>query len=321
MEGINIVKIDEFENELSERIAGKIQEIHGKKVTIEPKITYKTNIAKQALVVHFEDTNISPTLYTEELFKQYADGISLDDIVTEMSDLIYNAYKDKPMLPELTVEEAKKHIILDLVNTKMNQELLKDAPSFTILNGELSAIPRWQISDEASFIVKNSLVSTLKLTPEEVLQMGQQNVNNQEFEIHSMSDILKGMLGEDVPNMEEPKMLVITNDRKLHGANALLSEDTLKQVYEQMGEQRYAIIPSSIHEVIAIPVEESMNPADIRSLICEVNSTTLDPEEVLSDQLMIYDGTKLSLVGNTIDMETPAVDKMKFDRPLMALGM
>lgn len=314
-------RIKEFENELSEKIEDMMYKRYGKLVDIEPKNTIKTNGEKPALIVRFEDSPISPTLYTEELFTEYVNGKSIDNIVYEMSEVVYNAYINVPELPQLTEEEARKHITLNVVNTKMNKQLLENTPHFEILGGELSAIPRWQISDEASFIVKNSLISKLGLTPEEVLQIGQQNVNNQEFKILSMNDLLQGMFGEDVPNMEEPKMLVITNDCKLHGSNVLLSDETLKKVYEQMEEQRYAIIPSSINEVIAIPVDESMNPADIRSLICEVNSTTVEPEEVLSDQLMMYDGNKLSLVGNTFEMESPEVNTMKFDRPLMTLGM
>ena len=238
-----------------------------------------------------------------------------------MSEVVYNAYINVPELPQLTEEEARKHITLNVVNTKMNKQLLENTPHFEILGGELSAIPRWQISDEASFIVKNSLISELGLTPEEVLQIGQQNINNQEFKIHSMSDLLKGILGEEVPSMEGPKMLVATTENKLHGANILLSEEGLKQIYEQFGEQRYAVILSSIHEIIAFGIDESINPSDIKSLIHEVNTTTVEAEERLSDELFMYDGNKLSMVGNTFEMESPEVDTMKFDRPLMTFGM
>ena len=314
-------RIKEFENELSEKLEDMLYKRYGKLVDIEPKNTIKTNGEKPALIVRFEDSPMSPTLYSEELFAQYVNGKSIDNIVNEMSEVIYNAYVNTPEMPELTIEEAIKHIKLNVINSEMNKQLLEDTPHFNILEGELSAIPRWYVSDEASFIVKNNLVSQLGMTPEEVLQIGQHNINNQEYVIQSMNDLLQGMLGMEVPTVEEPKMLVITSERMFHGANALLSDETLKQVFEEMGEQRYAIIPSSVNEIIALEIDENMNPVDIRSLICEVNSTIVEPEEVLSNQLIMYDGNKLSLVGNTMEMESPEVDMMKFEKQVMTMSM
>ncbi len=98
-----------------------------------------------------------------------------------------------------------------------------------------------------------------------------------------------------------PDMIVMSNEDKLQGANVLLSQKTLDELHEKIGD--YVIIPSSIHEVIALPITDEMSPQQMREMVQEVNGTQVAPEERLSDQIMIYNGQKLSLVGDTFKPE------------------
>ena len=43
-------------------------------------------------------------------------------------------------------------------------------------------------------------------------------------------------------------------------------------------------------------------------MVQEINGTEVAPEERLSDNIMKYDGHKLSLVGESFKMETPTAD-------------
>jgi len=294
---------------------------YGLSVEAEVHPVMKTNVEKQGITVHFKDSNIAPTVYVDEAFQQYVDGdVSISKVVEKMCEGAYEAHKHSPELPELTPDEAKKHITLTLVNTERNEQLLAQAPHFEI--GDLSAIPRWYINDNASFVVNNDIASSLMMTPDEVLSIGQQNINAQEFEIKPMQEILRDMFSAEgmdpemmdmmmPPDMAGTQMIVMTSPSHTNGANSLLSEKALNQVHDMLGD--YIVLPSSIHEVICIPADDRMSPEELRKMVHEVNVTQVAPQDFLSDNIMEYDGQKLSVVRDDLKMDSPKVDGPKLD--------
>ncbi len=83
-------------------------------------------------------------------------------------------------------------------------------------------------------------------------------------------------------------MYVLTNRQRLNGACCILYQDVLKQVAGRLGDSLY-ILPSSIHEVIAIPASASGNPKELSQLVQEINIAEVAPEEILSDHAYYYD--------------------------------
>ena len=268
----------------------------------------KTNTKKIGITVKVSDGDkpiIAPTVYPDN----YAD-FNFDEKVDAMARAVNEGIKHRPELPELTAEEARRHITLTVMNAEKNAERLETTPHFLFADGELAAVPRWRISENASFIVSNDLAAHMGLTPDEVLQIGQQNINSQHFEAESMRETLMKMMGQDIPPeimmemlppMSGPEMIVMSNEQKMQGASVLLSQQTLDELHEKNGD--YVIIPSSIHEVIAVPITDDISPDELRAMVKEVNGTQVAPEEQLSDNIMMYDGQKLSLVGDTFKLE------------------
>jgi len=78
--------------------------------------------------------------------------------------------------------------------------------------------------------------------------------------------------------------IVATNKTKLHGAIAIKDIDKISQVADRYGID-LAIIPSSIHEILLVPVigdgEEQLS--GLHTMIEDINKTQLKPEEVLSN--------------------------------------
>ena len=308
MENEKFNSIEEFASELAQRIRQAMYDQHGLVVEAESHLANKTNdVDKQGITVHFEgSSDMAPTVYVEDAFDQFNDGIrTFEEIVNGMTSAIYDARLNQPELPEFTADEAKKHITLTLVNTAMNQELLSKTPHFEILGGELSAIPRWYLDENASFVVHNDLCGSMGLTPDEVLKIGMDHINSQHFEARPLQDILAEMMGGDfmdMPPMDGPQMIVLSSENRIQGANALLSEDALNDVYEMLGCQ-YVILPSSIHELLCLPLSEDVVPDELRSMVHEVNLTQVAPEERLSDNVFFYDGIKLSVVRDGFGCE------------------
>ena len=52
------------------------------------------------------------------------------------------------------------------------------------------------------------------------------------------------------------------------------------------------MIPSSVHEMIIVPMTESITRKELDQMVKEVNENVVDPEEILSDHVYIYDAGK-----------------------------
>ena len=83
-------------------------------------------------------------------------------------------------------------------------------------------------------------------------------------------------------------MYVLTNDTKLNGAAMLLCPATMDKVAEQVGSSYYIIL-SSIHETLIVPFSDDLNVDQLRQMVHEVNSTQVAPDEILSDNVYVYD--------------------------------
>lgn len=315
--------LEEFTVKLSEALESSMNAIYGVDVTAQVSPVLKTNGEQLGINVHFDDSNIAPTVYSEKAFEQYQEGFSLKEIADKMSQTVFEAHKQSPEIPEFTLEEAKRSITLTLVNTERNEQMLENTPHFEV--GDLSAIPRWYISEEASFVVHNDMAAKLMLTPDEVLQIGQANINAQQFEIKPMQEILKEMFVRDgmdpdmvdmmLPDADGPQMIVMSSQNHVQGSNSLLSEDALNQVHDML-DGDFIVLPSSIHEVICVPVTEDMKADDLRAMVREVNMTQVAPNEFLSDNIMKYDGQKLKMVMDDIKMDAPKIKAPDMDRAM-----
>lgn len=283
---------------------------YGIQASVEHTKVLKTNGEVDALQVRFDNTNISPIIYLDEIYNQYKNGMATEQIAQHMANTIVVAQRQSPVLPNITKEEAQKAIRLVLVNSERNEKLLQKVPHFEV--GDLSAIPRWFISDEMSFLVTDGVAGSLLLTGDEVLQMGLRNNNATKFEVASIEEMLWGMKAQDVADyseseevsMQKPSMVVMTSKNRIQGASAILSKEALEQVVEKLQSKEFYILPSSIHEVICIPAEGDLVPNDLRTMVREVNATLVSPQEFLSDNIMKYDGHKIELVRDEVKLDT-----------------
>ena len=91
----------------------------------------------------------------------------------------------------------------------------------------------------------------------------------------------------------ELPMYILTNSKKTFGAGAILYSGMKEKIESVIGE--FIVIPSSVHEVLILP--EFMSGPSIVDIIKEVNRTTVDPLEQLSDvpYKLIDDGKLLEI--------------------------
>ena len=56
--------------------------------------------------------------------------------------------------------------------------------------------------------------------------------------------------------------------------------------------ENFFIVPSSVHETILVPCEDTLEVQRLNEMVQEVNATQVQPEEVLADHVYMYDALK-----------------------------
>lgn len=252
------------------------------------------------LLLHSSGNNLVPTIYLESFFEAYEDGADMEEIVGK----ILEAYESTPsegvdmtFFQDFSI--VKDRLCMKLVNREANVELLRQIPYREFLDmAVVYYVDYYDPKIGAGTIpVYSSHMKAWGVTEEELWEAA--NINTPERrpgKIESLEDILAEMLAEQGDAASERcicmgksslPMLVITNEDRMYGAVVVLYSRMLKQAADKIGSDLF-ILPSSLHEVIAIPSTEGRKAAELKEMVMDVNRNALRADEMLSDNVYIY---------------------------------
>ena len=244
-----------------------------------------------------DDSNISPTIYLNNYYEDYENGeTTLGMVINDVID-VYNRNKvnrNIDMRYLFDYESVKKQVVLKLINTEKNRELLSDVPHLEFL--DLSIVFQVLISDEAigsaSVLIHNAHTKLWGVDQNELYKHAVKNTPRLlEYEIKSMNDVISEIMKSDNGIEDcsgETHMYVLSNSRKTDGAACMLYPELIGDFAKASDSDLY-IIPSSIHELLLLPAWSVEDEEELKNIIKEVNETQLLAEEVLSDSLYFYD--------------------------------
>lgn len=243
---------------------------------------------------------VSPTIYINDIYDKYLQTEDLQETFQEAAEAMDRAFREAPT-PALDMRTAKDNIIFQLVNTAQNEDMLKDKPHREFQ--DLSIIYRWVAGvDErgiASTVISNSLAKELGMGEEQLFRAAAENTRRiLPPVVKSMNEVIRDMMLADgmPPEMAdimmgqmppEQTMWVITNERGIDGAASMLYEDKLHKLAESVESDLY-ILPSSVHEVIAVSVDMG-EPETLAQMVAEINMDQVELGERLSNQVYHYD--------------------------------
>lgn len=147
-----------------------------------------------------------------------------------------------------------------------------------------------------------SSVKDMGLTEDEFFKKVSENTKNVlEPEIRNLSDVLQNIQPDTASEAMDMSMFVVTSKNKMKGAASLVLDDAvLSQVAARYNNANYFIIPSSISEIITMPVNEftpetAESIAMLTQMVEEVNNTQVANDEILSYDVYHYDSQKHKL--------------------------
>lgn len=265
-----------------------------------------------SLLAKNEKTMISPTLYINDMYEKYSRTGDLQTTLREAAEAMDGVFREAT-IPSLDIDTAKDNIIFQLVNTMQNEDMLKNLPHRDFQ--DLSIIYRWVVGVEqqglSSAVINNHVAQSLGMDEEQLFKAAAENTRRiLPPVVQSMNEVMRDMfvadgmpkeladlmIGEQEPEMT---MWVISNERKIDGAASMLYEDKLHNLAERVGTDLY-ILPSSVHEVIAVSIEMG-EPEELARMVSEVNMEQVDLSERLSNQVYHYDKDlrKITLATDT----------------------
>lgn len=278
-------------------LVGAVQEIAGNGYAVTTEETTKNNGVKMlGIEIRKTGETLVPRIYVDGIVDRVKDGfMTVEDAAKKVLDIYQNSEElDIEMDVEnwIAREFILNHVEYQLVNAERNAEKLKDIPGKKI--ADLVAIYRVVIGlDEdgmKSYVLTNAGLARSKISLEELDEAAKKNTEKSEFSVRTMNEVMCEMMGISVgPENEEPEgpqMYVLTNARKLHGANIMLYKEYLEIAAEKMNGDFY-ILPSSIHELLAVPVSTA-GLEELRQMVKEVNDNEVAPEEILGYEVYRY---------------------------------
>lgn len=285
----------EFGNAIKESIEERMDE--NVEVTLQ-KFYKNNNVKRLGLVVKDLNLNIAPTLYLDELYDSYKKGRDLEEIINVVYDNLEKGMPKSKIDLDFFMEydKVKDKICHKLINYEKNKKLLESVPHLPFLDLAICFFYPFYHEDigRGSILIRNVHVEKWGINTSELWRAAKENTRKIcPEECVSMERLMMDLLGiscereECEARWDKPVMKVLTNRQRSFGASVILYDGLLGEIADGLDSNLF-IIPSSIHEVLLLPQIEG-EEARFEEMIFDVNRNELDPQEVLSDHLYVYD--------------------------------
>lgn len=258
-----------------------------------------------------KDTELAPTIYLESFFEEYKAGKYLETVCAEVISF-YNEKNNPNMTFDKSIitdfNKAKDIICLKLVNAERNKELLKHMPHvmiedlavvfYILVFTEKDGFGSIRITNEITNVWNINTDKLYKIALENTQKMNRGYISNildvmPQIQMHSeviLNDCDYSSAYFNI-SLEKrmPVLYVATNSKNINGANVILYDGLLKKFAKLLGEDFY-ILPSSIHEVMIIPLSFYGESEEdyMKQMVYDTNRTAVEKEDFLSNNIYRY---------------------------------
>ena len=276
-----------------ESVAESVSEVLGSEVIVEIQEVTKVNLSLDGLTIRKRNESIAPTIYLNQYFNQFNDGRTMDDIVKDIIRVYENNQPENIMDVFKTedfydFDKMKEKIVLKVINTERNLDLLEQVPHLDMEGLGLSVVFYVSImtgEQSAGILIKNEHLRLWEKKVSDLISLAEINTNRMHaFTIKSINEVLAGMFGfEEDLFLDGPVFYVLTDENKTFGASQLYLKDKIREFAKQQDCDVY-ILPSSIHELLLLRADfPNLDPSYLKEMVYEVNTTQVSEEEFLFD--------------------------------------
>lgn len=247
----------------------------------------KVNQNCDVLVVRKNYTGVAVDL--QMVYQQYLKEESFNNIIEPLMTALMDKIKQHQPCLVPDREYIMKHIIMQMISQKGNEELLSKCPHIPWL--DLAYIfETVEVKDDEvikSTILTNELMQSYEITMKDLCATATDNIIEMfgTYYFKRLDEVLEEMMGIKMP--ESHPLYLLTNEAKMYGAYLLGQMHVMRQVRESLNEDFY-IIPSSIHELLVLP-KSYAETQDLFMMVKQVNNSIVESNEILSYSIYEYD--------------------------------
>lgn len=282
---------------MREELMNKIVEAVKEKVGTECKVQHRevkknNGLVLQAIEIWEPGTTETVEIYIDGLLDRVESGdTGLQEAAREVIRIHKEYYSNE--FTDIVRRIDKRYVLANatyqLVNAEKNRERLSDMPYRDFL--DLAVIYRVNVGENGSgttsFAVGNAICKKYGINDAELERAARRNTERKGFRTWSFDSIIAEITGiPEVDGEGEYPMWVISNSQKINGAAVMLYEGYFDILARRIESDLY-ILPSSIHEVIVVPVN-GMEKDEWRTMVSIVNSSEVPEHEILSENVYRY---------------------------------
>ena len=304
-----------------ESILTELKRMLGDDYTVKVEKVLKNNqVSYDAIIIMRRGKTMAPSIYLNDYYEEYKAGRNVTDIALSII-VRYEKYKDGITFDVERIAEYKNlkgSIFVKVINADMNEKLLENLPhmkyfdlamiAYAVLDDDNNTritmnvsygnLQLWNIDKEILF--KDAINNTRKKLPPRYEKMSNvmkellaSKIRGNGYKVgddEEMDALLLNVI-ESIELSDGEKVYVLTNSKNMDGAVYILFNDVLEDIAQMLQNDIY-IIPSSIHEIMILPRNGRIDYENLCEMVNYVNSNDLDPMEILSNHVYIYERGK-----------------------------
>lgn len=230
---------------------------------------------------------ICPTVYVNYFYKESLNEKDLQKLAKQILQFQRGSQivEESDFLQLLNYEEVKDRIYYRLISRDKNEELLETLPHILWMN--LAVVFYFEIPEDiieqASALITHIQLEEWGISMTELYRIASENMGKIWTNLVPMESFLEKFGLE----LKHSGIYLLQTEKKHYGAAVILNSNILEQCYKILGEDFY-VLPSSVHEVLILPLSMAPEKEEVDKMIQEVNENCVDAEDYLGDRAYRY---------------------------------
>ncbi len=285
-------------SEFVDYIVGELKERLGEEYSVTKKHQLKNNSTRlEGVIIRKEEDLIAPAIYLNTFYDSFKAG-QIENPVEQVLRCYYDSCieaEEQQHILDPCLNNIEENVYFKLINRDRNEEMLNNSPHRIFM--DLAVVYYWHMpmSEDTvgSVLITDEIAEEHGYDEKALYRLACTNTPRLfPLEVKSMAEVLLGMLGnkaeklpEELASVESYPMYVVSNSRLTNGATALIYPEFRTEL-NKIFPEGYYILPSSIHELIAVPPENDEN--SLLGMVANVNRTEVPQTDYLSDNVYKY---------------------------------
>ena len=278
--------------DFKEKILSKLEELVSENdlYEITEKTFHKINRDMDAVAIMLkenkEGTGYGQIHYYENLYSDYKNGLSVDEVVRTIMDSLKENRPEKINLDMVfSYEECREKIAAQVISRERNEAILEECVHRDIL--DLALVYRIILKSDdqgmMSTIITKEIADNWGVNEEELYKVALKNTKaSSPYRISNMYEMIFGCKREGVP-----PVFVLAKESGGFGASAIAYPEEIKKA-KKLFKGDFFIFPSSQHDLVLIPYDP-LSVETHKEMVKDINKEAVDIADWLSDSVYYYD--------------------------------